>query len=157
MNTRLSLAAGYSVRDNTNPPTGFIQTDTLTTPNRNPGHRNLEALVFSNLAGNARARHGAALAAGKLDSRDCEHMRTPAYKSGHTLLSSPWLLQLSPIKHRHAMLGTPDHAPAVRFWDIASSVTIRRDTWPEPLSASFNGSRISYQKLRLALCQGPDF
>jgi len=33
MNTRLALAVGYSVRDNTNPPPGFKQTDTLTTLN----------------------------------------------------------------------------------------------------------------------------
>jgi len=33
MNSRLSLAAGYSVRDNTNPPSGFKQIDTLTTLN----------------------------------------------------------------------------------------------------------------------------
>jgi putative salt-induced outer membrane protein len=33
INTRLALAVGYSVRDNTNPPTGFKKTDTLTTLN----------------------------------------------------------------------------------------------------------------------------
>ena len=33
MNTRLSLAVGFTVRDNTNPPTGFKQTDTLSTLN----------------------------------------------------------------------------------------------------------------------------
>ena len=33
INTRLALAVGYSVRDNTNPPTGFKDTDTLTTLN----------------------------------------------------------------------------------------------------------------------------
>jgi len=33
INTRLALAVGYSLRDNTNPPTGFKETDTLTTLN----------------------------------------------------------------------------------------------------------------------------
>jgi putative salt-induced outer membrane protein len=33
INTRLALAVGYSVRDNTSPPTGFKKTDTLTTLN----------------------------------------------------------------------------------------------------------------------------
>ena len=33
MNTRLALAVGYSVRNNTDPPTGFKRTDTLSTLN----------------------------------------------------------------------------------------------------------------------------
>jgi putative salt-induced outer membrane protein len=33
MNTRLSLAVGYSVRRNTEPPIGFKKTDTLSTLN----------------------------------------------------------------------------------------------------------------------------